>query len=116
MTITSNYDTGTYTEVTPATGNGFDVILTTNPTTVDGVFLFKPDLTNLEAGDWLEIRVQEKNGAGTLKPLWGPVSFVGPQTVLRPHVRFEATNNFTVEMRQRAGTARAIAWAMDRIT
>lgn len=116
MTITAAFDSGTYTEVTPAAGNAWDVIVTTNPTTDNGVFVVKPDLSNLAAGDALEIRVQEKNGAGTLKSLVGPLCFAGAQTVLRPHFRFLATNDWTVEMRQVAGTARAIAWIIDQVT
>ena len=113
MTITATFDSGTYTD-TPS--DTWDVLVTTNPTTADGVFVFKFDLSNLVAGETFEVRIQEKNAAGTLKPGIGPISFTGVQTVTQPSIRFIATKDWTVEARQRTGTGRAVAWWIDQVT
>ncbi len=108
------HEAGTYTD-TP--GDTWDVIQTTSPNTTDGGFRITFNLSNLVAGETFEARFQEKDAAaGTLRTVHH-VCFAGVQaTPLKEIVIPVVLNDWDFSMRQRAGTGRAVAWSIYKVT
>jgi hypothetical protein len=105
-------------DFTADVGDTWDPIQTTNPNTTDGVFQFEVNLTNMVAGDVLEIRVQSKDlAAGTLRT-FDQAAFAHAQSVLKwVSQPIALVNDWSFQMRQRAGSAgRVFPWAIVKVT
>jgi hypothetical protein len=110
MAAPTAHATGTYTD-TPSTT--WDIVSNSGAAdTTDGLFSMTLDLHNLAAGDVFEARLGVKDSGGTLRyKMLG--SWSGAQLDTLPDRFMGAqTRDWTLELRQPAGTGRAVEWTI----
>jgi hypothetical protein len=110
----ANHEEGTYTDTPSST---WDSIQTTSPNTTDGVFIFRANLSNLVAGETFEMRIQVKDAAaGTVRTVWQGCWANAQSVPLKQSPPIPVANDWDFQMRQPAGTGRAVAWSIVKVT
>ena len=107
------HEEGTFTDAT--TSETWDTVQTTSPNTTEGVLNFKIFTNNMAAGDIFEVRLMAKDAAaGTLQQI-RHFGRAGKQSF---PIEFNAplTTDWDLQMRQRAGTVRAMKWIIEKAT
>lgn len=88
---------------------------TTDPETADCILQVWIDASNMQVGDYLELRIYEKvKSAGTQRLLWWS-ELANAQSELYASPSVHVRNGWKVTLKQTLGTARSYDWSLRKV-